>query len=179
MKIFYSALVAIITIVILVSCKSRNEVESSSKDSSEVEKKPNIILILADDLGYADVGYHGSDIQTPNIDQLANEGVRLENFYVTPMCSPTRAGLLTGRYPIRFGMMRAVLPPQRHYGLDPNEDMLPEMLARSGYAYRAAIGKWHLGKAEENGCQLIRVLLISLVAMKVQLTISPTTGTEN
>ncbi len=149
MKIFYSALVAIITIVILVSCKSRNEVESSSKDSSEVEKKPNIILILADDLGYADVGYHGSDIQTPNIDQLANEGVRLENFYVTPMCSPTRAGLLTGRYPIRFGMMRAVLPPQRHYGLDPNEDMLPEMLARSGYAYRAAIGKWHLGKAEE------------------------------
>lgn len=108
-------------------------------------QKPNIVIILADDLGYADVGFHGSDIQTPNLDKLAGQGVRLENFRTCPMCSPTRAGLMTGRYPIRFGMMRAVIPPHRNYGLDPTEQTLPEMLAEAGYNYRGVFGKWHLG----------------------------------
>ena len=63
------------------------------------EGHPNIVLILADDLGYGDVGYHGGRIETPNIDQLAREGVRLENLHVNPLCSPTRAGLMTGRRP--------------------------------------------------------------------------------
>lgn len=108
-------------------------------------QKPNIVIILADDLGYADVGFHGSDIQTPNLDKLAEQGVRLENFRSCPMCSPTRAGLMTGRYPIRFGMMRAVVPPHRNYGLDPNEQTIPEMLAEAGYKYRGIFGKWHLG----------------------------------
>lgn len=106
---------------------------------------PNIIILLADDLGYADVGFHGSDIKTPNIDRIAKEGVRLESFYTAPVCSPTRAGLMTGRYPLRFGMMRAVIPPYRDFGLDPKEDILPEMLRRAGYNHRACIGKWHLG----------------------------------
>ena len=108
-------------------------------------QKPNIVIILADDLGYADVGFHGSDIQTPNLDKLAEQGVRLENFRSCPLCSPTRAGLMTGRYPIRFGMMRAVVPPHRNYGLDPNEETIPEMLAEAGYKYRGVFGKWHLG----------------------------------
>ena len=64
--------------------------------------KPNIILIFADDLGWNDVGYHGSEIQTPNMDQLANEGVKLENYYVQPVCSPSRSQLLTGRYQVCF-----------------------------------------------------------------------------
>lgn len=106
---------------------------------------PNIVILLADDLGYADVGFHGSDIQTPHLDALASDGVRLENFYSCPMCSPTRAGLLTGRYPIRYGMMRAVIPPYRNFGLAPSEDLLPELLARANYQHRAVIGKWHLG----------------------------------
>ncbi|MEL7339605.1 MAG: sulfatase-like hydrolase/transferase, partial [Bacteroidota bacterium] len=80
------------------------------------KQKPNIVIILADDLGYADVGFHGSDIQTPHLDQLAKQEVRLENFYSCPMCSPTRAGLMTGRYPIRYGLMRAVIPPHRNFG---------------------------------------------------------------
>jgi len=107
--------------------------------------KPNIVIIVADDLGYGDVGFHGSDIQTPNLDRLANEGVSLEQFYVAPVCSPTRAGLMTGRYPIRFGMMRSVIPPQRNYGMDTDEDTMANMLSREGYEHRACIGKWHLG----------------------------------
>lgn len=135
----------------LQSCfyTKRFEKDISDKQEKRETNQPNIVLILADDLGYADVGYHGSDIKTPNIDKLARDGVRLENFYVAPLCSPTRAGLLTGRYPIRFGMMRAVIPPHRDYGIDPEEDLLPEMLQRAGYNYRSIIGKWHLGKMEE------------------------------
>tara|TARA_R110002049_G_scaffold76250_4_gene196107 strand:- start:33650 stop:35056 length:1407 start_codon:yes stop_codon:yes gene_type:complete len=144
-------IVSVFLLTTLVYCGSSNGKQSKSSDISKAatEKKPNIVVILADDLGYGDVGYHGSDIQTPNIDKLAKEGIKLESFYVAPMCSPTRAGLLTGRYPVRFGMMRAVIPPGRNYGLDPNEDMLPEMLQRAGYKHRAAIGKWHLGNMED------------------------------
>ena len=111
--------------------------------------RPNIVLIVADDLGYADVGFHGSDIQTPHLDQLAATGVALEQFYVAPMCSPTRAGLMTGRYPLRFGMMRAVIPPQRGFGLDPAETLLPELLRDAGYTHRGIFGKWHLGHARQ------------------------------
>jgi len=117
----------------------------SSSVLAAPEQKPNIVVILADDLGYADVGYHGSDIQTPHIDSIAKEGVRLEKFYSCPMCSPTRAGFMTGRWPNRFGLMRAVIPPWRDYGLPQTETTLPELLAKAGYQRRGIIGKWHLG----------------------------------
>src|SRR5262245_57813535 len=67
------------------------------------QEKPNFVLIMADDLGYGDVGYHGGKAKTPHLDQLASTGVRLERHYVFPMCSPTRAALLSGRYASRFG----------------------------------------------------------------------------
>jgi len=108
-------------------------------------KKPNIIIIAADDLGWNDVGYHGSDIRTPAIDRLAKSGVQLDRFYVCPICSPTRAGLLTGRYPHRFGLRDTVIPPWRKFGLDLSEQTLPEVFAGAGYKRRACIGKWHLG----------------------------------
>ncbi|MDB4584754.1 sulfatase-like hydrolase/transferase [Draconibacterium sp.] len=111
--------------------------------------KPNIVIILADDLGYGDVGFHGSDIKTPNIDRLASEGVQLEQFYACPMCSPTRAELMTGRYPIRFGIMRAVIPPQREYGMPSDEFTIAEMLAEAGYKHRGMAGKWHLGHRQK------------------------------
>lgn len=111
------------------------------------DERPNIVIILADDLGYGDVGFTGGTIATPNLDRLVADGVKLDQFYVAPMCTPTRAGLMTGRYPIRFGLMRSVVPPHRDFGLDPAEDTLPEMLGRVGYAHRACIGKWHLGHA--------------------------------
>ncbi len=117
--------------------------------STAKSKQPDVIIFLADDLGYADVGFNGSDIQTPNIDKIAQEGIKLERFYVCPVCSPTRAGLMTGRYPLRFGMQRAVVPPQRIYGLSPEEETLPEMLAKAGYKHLGAVGKWHLGHREK------------------------------
>ncbi|NQU54187.1 MAG: sulfatase-like hydrolase/transferase [Bacteroidetes bacterium] len=117
--------------------------------TKESNTKPNIIIILADDLGYGDVGFHGSDIKTPHIDRLATEGVQLDQFYACPMCSPTRAGLMTGRYPIRFGLMRAVIPPQRELGMPPEEFTIAEMLAEAGYKYRGIVGKWHLGHRQK------------------------------
>jgi arylsulfatase B len=108
-------------------------------------ERPNIVILLADDLGWADVGYHGGKIDTPSVDRLAREGVRLENFHVAPLCSPTRAGLMTGRWPIRYGMGEAVITPWRRHGLPTTERTLADMLATAGYERRGAIGKWHLG----------------------------------
>jgi len=112
---------------------------------TQTNKKPNIIIILADDLGWGDVGFHGSQIKTPNIDQLAKDGVILNRYYVAPICSPTRAGLLTGRYPNRHGIRETTIPPWSDFGLDTAEQLLPQMLAEAGYKNRAILGKWHLG----------------------------------
>src|SRR5690242_16648856 len=81
------------------------------KSFSQAARRPDIIIILADDLGWGDVGFHGSDIRTPHIDGLAREGVVLNYFYTAPICSPSRAGLMTGRYPNRFGLRQNVIPP--------------------------------------------------------------------
>ena len=83
--------------------------------------KPNIVVILADDLGNADLGYRGSDIRTPNIDALAKGGVRLESFYGLPVCTPARAALMTGRYPMRYGLQTLVIFPSHTYGLPTDE----------------------------------------------------------
>lgn len=115
----------------------------------QVQQRPNIIIILADDLGWGDIGFHGSDIRTPNIDGLAQEGIILDQFYTAPVCSPTRAGLMTGRYPNRFGLRQTVIPPWSKFGVDTAETFLPEMLAEAGYKNRAVIGKWHLGHARK------------------------------
>lgn len=106
--------------------------------------KPNIVYIVADDLGWGDVGWHGSEIPTPNLDKLANAGAKLEAFYVQPVCSPTRAALMTGRYPIRHGLQVGVVRPWAQYGLPLEEQTLPEGLKTAGYA-TAIVGKWHLG----------------------------------
>lgn len=112
------------------------------------EKRPNIVVLLADDLGWADVSFNGGVINTPNIDRISQEGVKLDRFYVAPVCSPTRAGLLTGRYPIRFGAMRAVFPPWRKGGMDPSERTISDMLGGAGYEHRGVFGKWHLGHSD-------------------------------
>ena len=85
------------------------------------DAKPNILYIIADDLGWKDVGFNGSDIKTPNLDKLAAEGVKMEQFYAQPMCTPTRAALLTGRYPFRYGLQTAVIPSAQTYGLATDE----------------------------------------------------------
>lgn len=110
-------------------------------------RRPNIIVLLADDLGYADVGFQGSkDIVTPHLDALARAGVRCTDGYVTcPVCSPTRAGLLTGRYQQRFGYEFIGGGGKQPVGLPPGEKTIADLLQAAGYA-TGAIGKWHLGK---------------------------------
>jgi len=113
--------------------------------------KPNILIIVADDLGYADVGFNGgTTIRTPNLDKLASTGVKLADFRACPMCSPTRAGLMTGRWPLRFGVMRSVVPPWSTNGVPAAEQTLAELLAPAGYETRGIVGKWHLGHASKD-----------------------------
>ena len=106
--------------------------------------RPNIVFFLIDDLGYTDVSYHGGEIKTPNIDRLAASGAKLEAFYVQPVCSPTRAALMTGRYPMRHGLQVGVVRPWANYGLPLDERTLAQGLQSAGYT-TAIIGKWHLG----------------------------------
>lgn len=109
---------------------------------------PHILYIVADDLGWKDTGFHGSaDIKTPNLDKLAAEGARLERFYAQPMCTPTRAAIMTGRYPCRYGLQTIVIPSKGTYGLATDEVTLPQVLKEAGYR-TAMIGKWHLGHAD-------------------------------
>ena len=107
---------------------------------------PNIVIILADDLGSADLGFLGSEIQTPHIDRLASQGVRFGRFYSFPLCSPTRSALMTGRSPVRYGVMYEVIKSFSTYGVPPEEHFTPETFRAAGYQ-TAIAGKWHLGHA--------------------------------
>ncbi|MEM9367306.1 MAG: sulfatase [Planctomycetota bacterium] len=110
-------------------------------------QKPNVVVILADDLGFGDLACFGAtDIATPNLDRMAIEGAKFNSFYVSAVCSPTRASLMTGSHPIRVGI-GGVLFPRNDHGLNPDEITLPELLKDQGYA-TAIIGKWHLGNQD-------------------------------
>jgi len=107
--------------------------------------RPNVLFIVADDMGFADVGFNGGkQIKTPHIDSIAGAGARFESFYVQPVCSPTRASLMTGRYPMRYGFQTGVVRPYAEYGLPLEERMLPVALKEAGYT-TSIVGKWHLG----------------------------------
>ncbi|HUT52416.1 MAG TPA: sulfatase [bacterium] len=130
----------------------------SGRALAQANQKPNIVIIMADDLGYGDLSSYGSEaVRTPNLDRLATEGVKLTEFFASaPVCSPSRAGLLTGRYPVRTGTTQVYFPsrnpltPAIHSvvrlgpGMNPREITMAQALKPAGYA-TCCIGKWHLG----------------------------------
>lgn len=122
--------------------------------AAQSQRPPNVVLVMMDDLGYGDLGsYGGSDVRTPNIDRLAREGIRLTDAYASgPVCTPTRAALISGHYPQRVGLesVLTISPEDRERGLPVQGASLPALLKTSGYA-TGLVGKWHLGWKPEFG----------------------------
>ena len=136
MKLLSLTLIVPILAVSLSAC--------GTEDGKADWSSPNIVLIVSDDLGWADMSHRGSDIPTPALDRLAREGVSLSRNYVQPLCTPTRASLMTGRVPIRFGLQYRPLRPWDQHGMPAGEILLSEVLQDAGYK-TACVGKWHLG----------------------------------
>ncbi len=138
--------------LLLMACQQSERV-SVDKELPLLKNQPNILLILTDDQGYHDVSYYGTkDIHTPNIDAICNDGMRFDNFYANcPVCSPTRASLMSGRYPDHVGVPGVIRThAANNWGfLDPSAILLPNKLNDLGY-HTALIGKWHLGLESPN-----------------------------
>jgi arylsulfatase B len=110
--------------------------------------KPNVVIFVADDLGWSDPGFRGSKIDTPSLDSLARDGMVFDRFYTTPICSPTRAALHTGRDPMRLGIAYNTIMSWHNNGVHPDERFMPEAFRDAGYQ-TAMVGKWHLGHAQQ------------------------------
>ena len=130
----------------LMVASSLGVASAVSKSGTAASQRPNLILILADDLGYGDIGPFGSKTNlTPNLDRMAREGMKLTSFYAAPVCTPSRAQILTGCYAKRVSLPN-VLFPASPTGINAVERTIAEVLKPQGYA-TMAIGKWHLGDA--------------------------------
>lgn len=126
----------------------RSAVSPAASVSAPSYDAPNIVILVADDLGWADLGFRGSDIETPHLDQLAADGVTLDRFYAMPICTPTRSALMTSRDPMKLGSIYAGFQPWQNGGVSPDEQFMPESFKAAGYQ-TAMIGKWHLGHTIE------------------------------
>ena len=130
-SILLQARVAVAAVLALAACAAAGQ------------ERPNILLIMADDLGWGDVGYNGAEIRTPTIDRLATEGVRLDRYYTHPSCTPTRTAFYSGNRAVNLGTI-APIAPWEDFGLPPGERILPQYLKEAGYT-TWLVGKWHLG----------------------------------
>ncbi|CAB9514428.1 Arylsulfatase I [Seminavis robusta] len=129
---------------VMLADSSNNE--EATTTTTTTKKKPHVLLIVMDDLGSHDLGRHGSGIHTPTLDALAAEGVYMDQYYVLPYCSPTRAALLSGRYPLHTGCHQ-VITYDSVQGLPLDEETLAQVMRRAGYKSHA-VGKWHVGYAD-------------------------------
>ncbi len=145
-RIYACGLLALFPLLTIMGTASAADVQSTKLP----DDSPNIVIILADDLGYGDVGAYGSRrIRTPNIDRLATDGLRFTQAYASAnVCSPSRAGLMTGRYAIRSGLAWKVVTADAEHGLPAAEETIAELLKKADYR-TALIGKWHLGNREQ------------------------------
>jgi len=140
-------------LVLFTACVLGLACGAASTDSESLERPPNFVVIFIDDMGYGDIGPFGSTLnRTPNLDRMAAEGMKLTSFYAHPVCTPSRASLITGSYPIRNGLQTGawhpVLMPGDEQGIHDNEVTIAEVLKQKDYA-TAIIGKWHLGDQPE------------------------------
>lgn len=137
---------SLLKIIVLTVVWNTASLWASAEPSNSTDDRPNIVFILADDQGWADIGYHDSDIQTPNLDRLAAGGVRLNRHYVYPTCSPTRVALLSGQFPSRFGVLSPLGAATK---MRPVDALLPMTLQKLGYRTHIS-GKWHIGETPEH-----------------------------
>ena len=123
MKCFHRTIYRVVVLLLVLGPLANG----FAAEPSGAAQKPNIVHIVADDLGWKDVGFNGAtDLKTPNLDKLAATGAKFSQFYVQPMCTPTRAALMTGRYPFRYGLQTIVIPTAAGYGLDTTEWLMPQ-----------------------------------------------------
>jgi len=131
----------------MISSLSIAAVMHMEEPESANATRPHLVMMVVDDLGWTDVGYHGGSFPTPNMDKLAGEGVKLDKYYVQQVCSPTRSALMTARYPFHTGLQHTTtLAPGSHAAIPKDTSTIAEVLKNAGYATHA-IGKWHLGYA--------------------------------
>ena len=138
-------LLLLVTLLMTTGDNIRAQENNANQNRSS---RPNIVIFLADDLGWADLGFRGSPIDTPHLDRLAREGSELYRFYATPICSPTRAALMTGRDPIRLGVVFATILPWLNHGIHEYEHFMSQSFSSAGYQ-TGIMGKWHLGHSQQ------------------------------
>lgn len=136
--------------LIAVSVGNASAADAGQSKADESNEKPNILFVLADDLGYNDVGFNGSkDIKTPNLDALADDGVTFDAAYVAhPFCGPSRAAIMTGRYPHKIGAQFNLPEDNSNVGVSADEPFIAQTMKNAGY-FTGAMGKWHLGEAPQ------------------------------
>jgi arylsulfatase A-like enzyme len=135
---YFNLILSLCISAVIMTCHPQHT--DNAQTGSPASGKPNVVIIIPDDLGWHDVGYNGSSVMTPNIDKLASAGVRLDQHYVMPTCTPTRVSLMTGRYPSRYG----ILGPDYGEVIDMGDPTLASVLADNGYSTHIS-GKWHMG----------------------------------
>ena len=153
-------------LVFALSSLGRPSSALRGEDFATTDERPNIVIILVDDMGFSDIGCYGGEIETPNVDHLASQGLRFTQFYNSGRCCPTRASLMTGLHPHQTGIGHMTAPPNQPLGftgpyqgyLNDNCATIAQVLQGAGY-HTLMTGKWHLGANDKNGKSILFCIL--------------------